>query len=143
MKRKKILSFVTAALALVLLLTAALIIRGRNSAAAEPAEPAISTAQGEKRLSDEQALSAVKRYCCQRDPGLENVVNAGEYPVYWEVSSSADDEIVILYRSYTGALLRYHIDPTTGQTYVTEFVPGLSSGETQTDELLNLWEYID
>ena len=35
-------------------------------------------------------------------PDLEEIVSAGEYPVYWEVASSDAEEIVILFRSYTG-----------------------------------------
>ena len=97
---------------------------------------------GEGKLSDEQALSAVKRYCYIRNPDLENMANAGEYPVYWDVSSSSAAEIVILFRSYTGAQIRYYIDAVSGETYVTEFVPGISSEETRTDERFNVRDYL-
>ena len=68
---------------------------------------------------------------------------AEEYQVYWDVVSSTDNEIVVLFRSYTGAEIRYYIDPVSGNTYVTEFVPGVSAEETRTDEGLNAWEYLD
>ena len=99
-------------------------------------------AQGEKRISDEQALAAVKNYCCIKDPELAGMAEAGEYPVYWELASGSDAGIVVLFRSYTGAQIRYYIDRVTGETYVTEFVPGITSEEERTDESLNLWEYL-
>lgn len=97
---------------------------------------------GEGKLSDELALSAIKNYCFVGNSELANIVNAGEYPVYWEVTSSTDTEIVVLYRSYTGAQIRYHIDPVSGDTYATESVPGESLEETRNDEVLNVWDYM-
>ncbi len=92
-------------------------------------------------LSDELALSAIRSYCLSANPDLEEIVNAGEYPVYWEIASSDAGQIVVLYRSYTGALLRYYIDRMTGETYVTEFVPGITSEEQRTEESFNVWDY--
>ena len=97
--------------------------------------------RGEKQISDERALSAVKHCCHISDPGLARVEKSGEYPVYWEISSRGEREIVVLYRSYTGAQIRYHIDPFSGETFVTEFVPGITAEETRTGEVLNLWDY--
>lgn len=96
---------------------------------------------GDGKLSDELALSAIKRYCYAQNAELEAIVKAGEYPVYWELASSDENEIVVLYRSYTGAQIRYHIDPVSGETCVTESVPAVSSEETRTDEVLNVRDY--
>ena len=93
-------------------------------------------------LTDEQALGAVRQYCLDSNPALESIVNAGEYPVSWEIIASDEKEIVVLFRSYTGAQLRYHIDPVSGSAYITEFVPGISSGETRTEDSLNAWAYL-
>jgi len=97
---------------------------------------------GEKRLSDEQALSAIRSYCYSSNPELEGIVKAGTYPVYWDISSSDEQEIVVLFRSYTAAQSLYHIDRITGDTYVTVFVPGTMPEEKRTDESLNVWEYL-
>ncbi len=101
----------------------------------------VLAAQGEKRISDERALAAVRRYCLIGNPDLESIVKDGEYPAYWELSSSGENEIVVLFRSYTGVLVRYYIDPISGETYVTEFVPGITPEEARTDESFNLWDY--
>lgn len=102
---------------------------------------AVIDRQGERRLSDEQALSAVKRYCYANNPELAGIVNAGEYPVYWELASSDAQETVVLFRSYTGAQVRYYVNPVSGETYVTEFVPGITAEEMRTDERFNVWDY--
>lgn len=118
-----------------------------NAETAAPTEAEAQTesaaVQPERRLSDEEALAAIRRYCYESNPDLEDIVNAGEYPVYWEIASSGEDQIVVLFRSYTGALVRYYIDPVTGETCVTEYAPGLSTEEERTGEQLNVWDYTD
>ena len=86
-------------------------------------------------------LTAARNYCMRQDPELEGIVNAGEYPVYWEISSGDAQQITVVFRSYTGAILLYYIDPASGDTYVTEFVPGITETEQRTEERLNLWDY--
>ncbi len=92
-------------------------------------------------LSDEQALAAIQNYCYSSNPDLKEIVNAGEHPVYWEIESGDEQQVVVLFRSYTGALVRYYIDRTTGDTYVTEFVPGVTGEEQRTEESFNAWQY--
>ncbi|MCQ2522057.1 MAG: hypothetical protein MJ105_06725 [Lachnospiraceae bacterium] len=94
-------------------------------------------------ITDEQALAAIQNYCYISNPSLVDIVNEGQYAVSWEVSSSDENEIVVLYISYTGAQVRYYIDRNTGDTYVTEFVPGILDEEEQTDERFNVKDYFD
>ena len=96
-----------------------------------------------ERINDDQAMTAIKNYCHMTNPDLENIEKEGEYPVYWEVQSSDENEIVILFRSYTGAQIRYYIDPVLGDTYVTEFVPQITNEEEKTDEEFNIRDYLD
>ena len=49
----------------------------------------------------------------------------------------------MLYRSYTGAQIRYYIDRISGKTRITEQVPGITEGEEQKDEVLNAWDFVD
>ena len=92
-------------------------------------------------LSDEQALTAIRNYCIAGNPDLESIA-AEDYPTYWELASSDANQIVVLFRSYTGALVRYYIDRATGDTYVTEFVPGITAEEMRTEESLNVRDYL-
>ncbi len=94
------------------------------------------------RITDEEALSAVKNYCHENNPDLESIEKEGEYPVYWDIESSDETEIVVLFRSYTGAEIRYHINPVSGDTSVTEFVSGITTEEEKTDESFNIRDYL-
>lgn len=96
-----------------------------------------------EKITDDQAITAIKNYCHKTNPDLENIEKEGEYPVYWEVQSSDENEIVVLFRSYTGAQIRYYIDPVLGDTYVTEFVPQITNEEEKTDEEFNIRDYMD
>ncbi|MBE5864360.1 MAG: hypothetical protein E7295_16185 [Lachnospiraceae bacterium] len=100
------------------------------------------TAKQQEKLTDDQILAAIQNYCYAGNPELEDMVNAGETPIYWEVTSSSESEVVVLFRSYTGALIRYYVDPTSGETYVTEFVSGVMTEEQRTDETFNVREYL-
>ena len=104
---------------------------------------AVIAGQEGRRLTDEQALAAIRKYGAIRNPDLESVENAGEYPVYWEISSGGEQEIVVVFRSYTGSISRYYIDPVSGDTYVTEQVPGVTEGEQRTEKAFNAWDYLE
>ena len=93
-------------------------------------------------VEDELALSIIQNYCLTQNPDLQGIVDAGEYPVSWEIESSDGQQVVILFRSYTGALVRYYIDRATGDTYVTEFVPGITAVEQRTGESFKLWDQV-
>lgn len=92
-------------------------------------------------VTDSLALSAIQYYCYDRNPELEGIVSAGEYPVSWEIESSDAQQVVVLFRSYTGALVRYYIDRATGDTRVTDFMPGITPEEVPSEEQLNVWDY--
>ena len=93
-------------------------------------------------ISQDQALAAIKKYCFASDPGLEEMVNSGDSGAYFEVSNNDTGEIVVLYRSYTAAQIRYYIDPSSGDVYVTELVPGIIDDEQRTDEKFNIKDYM-
>ena len=94
-------------------------------------------------ITDNQALESIQKYCYTNNPDLEKMVDEGQYQISWSVSLSNDDKIVILYRSYTGAEVRYYINRITGDTYVTEFVSGIMDEEQRTDETFNIRDYIE
>lgn len=102
-----------------------------------------SEPDSQERINDDQALAAIKNYCLISNPELEDMVNSEDYTTYWEIESSGNDQIVVLYRSYTGALVRYYIDAATGDTYVTEFVQGITDTEERTDETFNVKDYYE
>ena len=96
-----------------------------------------------KKITDEQALLAIKNYCYKNNPDLEEMEKSEDYTIYWDVDSSDEKQTVVLFRSYTGAIIRYYIDPVSGDTYVTEFVSGITDSEEKTDESFNVRDYLE
>lgn len=94
-------------------------------------------------ITEQQALEAIKKYSYSKDPNLKSMEDSDEYTIYWYVSTNDNNEIVVLYRSYTAAEIRYYINPSSGETYVTEFVQGITDEEQKTEESLNVREYMD
>ena len=98
--------------------------------------------KNEKNINEDQGLTAIQNYCCSNNSELEQYRNAKEGPVYWAVSSDENNQIVIVFRSYTGSINHYYIDAVTGDTYVTEMVPGITDGEQKTEEHFNVKDYL-
>lgn len=96
---------------------------------------------GSEVLTEEQALAAVRNYCFINNPDLKKMAESDEYTIYWDVSTNDNNEIVVLYRAYTGAQIRYYIDPVSGEAYVTELVPGIIDEEQRTEESFNVRDY--
>ena len=93
-------------------------------------------------ISEEQAYTAVINYCKATDPEFSEESNAEEHTEYWDVSTNEDGVIVVLYRSYTSAQIRYYIQPVTGEAYVTELVPGIIDEEQETGAMFNARDYL-
>lgn len=93
-------------------------------------------------ITEKQALEAIRNYCFTKDPDLKNMVDSGEYNIYWDVTTNDTNEIVVLYRSYTAAQMRYYIDTASGEAYVTELVPGIIDEEQRTEESFNVRDYL-
>ena len=89
-------------------------------------------------ITEEQAAEVIRNYCISENPELAEMVESEDNMAYWDASTTDAGEICVLYRSYTGALIRYYVNPETGDTYVTEQVPGIIDEEQKTDETLNL-----
>ncbi|MDC7278525.1 hypothetical protein NXH64_03310 [Butyrivibrio fibrisolvens] len=93
-------------------------------------------------ISEDQALEAVRAYCIEAIPDLKDMEGSEDFTTYWQVESSSEEQIVVLFRSYTGAQVRYYINPASGETYVTEFVQGITEEEEETGETFNIKDYI-
>ncbi len=110
-----------------------------ETVSSEPADDSSSEAE----ITQEQALEAIKNYCYESNPELESMADSEDVTVYFDVSTNEANEIVVLYRSYTGAQIRYYIDPVSGEVYVTELVPGIIDEEQKTDETFNIRDYLN
>ena len=101
-----------------------------------------STDSEKKELTDDQANAAVWNYLCSENP--EYADYDGDAPCYTAVTSEEGaDEIIVDFRSYTGAHEYFYIDRATGDTHSTEFVPGIIDEEEDTGLRINLWDYVN
>ena len=99
------------------------------------------TADSTGVITEEQAYNAVINYNKAIGSGIDGEINSEGYTEYWDVTKE-DGKIVVLYRSYTAAQIRYYIDPVSGETYVTELVPGIIDEEQKNGETFNAWDYL-
>ena len=113
-----------------------------ESVSADESAQSDESVQSDDAISQEQALEAIKNYCVITNPDLAEMVDSDEYTIYWDVTTNEAGEIVVLYRSYTAAEIRYYINPASGETYVTERVPGIIDEEQRTDESFNVKDYM-
>jgi len=94
-------------------------------------------------ITEDQAYDAVINYNKAIGSGYDEDINSDGYSEYWSVYTEDDGKIVVLYRSYTAAQIRYYVDPVSGETYVTELVPGIIDEEQENGEKFNARDYID
>ncbi len=111
-------------------------------ASEQSAAPAESTGESSGAITEDQAYAAVINYNKSIGSGYDGEINSEGYSEYWNVSSE-NGKIVVLYRSYTGAQIRYYVDPVSGETYVTELVPGIIDEEQENGERFNARDYLD
>lgn len=93
-------------------------------------------------ITEDQAYAAVINYNKAIGSGIDGEINSEGYSEYWDVSTNEDGKIIVLYRSYTGAQTFYYVDPASGETYVTELVPGIIDEEQETGEKFNARDYL-
>ncbi len=118
------------------------IIGGADAPTAIAIEPSDDAETVSEALTDDAILKAVANYCSTVNPDLKEIIENGEYDAYFEIESTDDNQVVVLYRSYTAAIVRYYVDRATGHTYVTEFVSGITPEEERTEESFNVNDYI-
>ena len=109
----------------------------------EVADQEPSADSNAETISEEQAYNAVINYCKANNPDFSAEPNSEGYTEYWDASTNENGEIVVLYRSYTAAQTRYYVNPVSGETRVTELVPGIIDEEQETGETFNARDYLN
>ena len=130
-------------LALLIIFCMTLCMAACGSGSDESGSAADQAGETAELLTEDQVLEAIKNYCFAANPDLEEMAESDEYYITWEASTNEENEIVVLYRSYSGAEIRYYVDPATGEVHVTEFVSGVMDEEQPTDETFNVKDYLN
>ena len=109
----------------------------------ETTETSATETEDEKGpLTDEEALEGFTNYLYFKIKNLQKILDEGKKPCTWGIASSDKKQILIMFKSNTGSLLRYHIDRKTGKTYVTSYSVETNS-YIRTRETLNIRNYLD
>ncbi len=93
---------------------------GSNNEAAEP------EAQ-ETGITEEMALEGITNYChieydwsaAEENPDIMSI----------EMGEATDTEYQVIFHSYTGSVVNFYVDKTTGTTRIEEYVPALDTTE--------------
>jgi RNA polymerase sigma factor (sigma-70 family) len=100
-----------------------------------------NTGSSSDELTEDQAVTAVMNYCYEKDPTLYNM-SQDDHFYYWALTDSQGSEYTVTYRSYTGALIYFHVNKTTGEVTSTEYVPGIIDEESPGSDYFNAWDYL-
>jgi cytoskeletal protein RodZ len=112
-----------------------------TEATTESTTAATTEAVTETTMSEEQVITAVMNYCYEQNPSLLNM-SQDEYYYYWDLTNTEGSEYTVTFRSYTGAFIYYHVNKISGETYTTEYVPGIVDEESPGNEYFNAWDYL-
>ena len=108
-----------------------------SSAETESPTAAENTA-AEKRVTAETAYEGVSRYC-QIELGIQPE-SGGTTVMGLEMGEETASEYQLIFRSYTGAFVYFHVDKESGSTRTEEYVPALDArNDTGT---FDLFEYL-
>ena len=100
----------------------------KNEAAANPQlTETAETSAAESGITKDMAFEGVDNYC----HGAYDWSVAKDNPdmMYVEMGEESETEYQVIFHSYTGALVNFYVDKTTGTTRMTEFVPALNVEE--------------
>jgi len=95
-----------------------------------------------KPLTDEEAMTGFTNYLYFKIKNLQKILDEDKVPCTWGIASSNKNEIMIMFKSNTGALLRYHINRNSGKAYVTQYSV-ISNSFYRTKETVNIRSYIN
>ena len=90
------------------------------------------------KITAEMAFEGVSNYChsaydwsaAEENPDIMGL----------EMGEETDSAYHVVFRSYTGALVNFYVDKTSGTTRMVEFVPALDRQEEA--GVMNLFEYL-
>ena len=93
----------------------------------------------QSKITAEMAFEGVSNYChsaydwsaAEENPDIMGL----------EMGEETDSAYHVVFRSYTGALVNFYVDKTSGTTRMVEYVPALDRQEEA--GTMNLFEYLD
>ena len=88
---------------------------------------ACGTSKTKGTITAEMAYEGVNNYCHETYYG--NVADTDSVTMYLTMGEETETEYQVVFRSYTGALVYFHVDKASGSTRMVEYVPALDITE--------------
>ena len=89
-------------------------------------------------ITEETAYEGVSNYC--RSVYDWSIAEDNPDIMYLEMGEETETEYQVIFRSYTGSFVYFHIDKSSGITRLTEYVPIL--GIEEDAGTINLYDYL-
>lgn len=113
---------------------------GTGDEAADSPNPSedLITSASKNHITEETAFEGVYNYC----HSAYDWSIAEDYPdiMYLEMGEETETEYQVIFRSYTGSFVYFHVDKSSGITRLTEYVPIL--GIEEDAGTINLYDYL-
>ena len=83
----------------------------------------LSAGASKNHITEETAYEGVSNYC----HSVYDWSIAEDHPdiMYLEMGEETETEYQVIFRSYTGTFVYFHVDKSSGTTILTEYVPNL------------------
>ena len=83
----------------------------------------LSAGASKNHITEETAYEGVSNYC--RSVYDWNIAEDNPDIMYLELGEETETEYQVIFRSYTGTFVYFHVDKSSGTTRLTEYVPNL------------------
>ena len=113
---------------------------GTEDAAADSPDPAgdLMADAAKDRITEETAYEGVRNYC--RSVYDWSIAEDNPDIMYLELGEETETEYQVIFRSYTGTFVYFHVDKSSGTTRLTEYVPNL--GIEEDAGTIELYDYL-
>ena len=96
------------------------------------------TTAAQNEISEEMAYDGVYNYCHSTYDW--SIAEDNPDIMYLKMGEETDSEYQVIFRSYTGTFVYFHVDKSSGTTRLTEYVPNL--GIEEDAGTINLYDYL-
>lgn len=111
----------------------------KGTTASSQSEAPTDTTIIAKKITAEMAYEGVDNYCHKNYDW--SIAKDNPSIMYVAMANETESEYNVTFRSYTGALVHFHVNKSSGKTRIVEYVPALDKdNEVGT---INLLDYIE
>ena len=113
---------------------------GTNNEIADTSHPSedLETKAPQNNITEEMAYDGVYNYC--RSAYDWSIAEDNPEIMYIKLGEETESEYQVIFRSYTGTFVYFHVDKSSGTTRLTEYVPSL--GIEEDAGTIDLYDYL-